>query len=137
MNELIVFPDVLHIARTGLLARLGEVGYAGVQVVETVPPEQTRPDRFVRLMRTGGARDDLVVDRAMLTIEAWARWPVESMALAQAARAVLNAMPGTVVAGVPVYNVVEFSGPAASPDPVSGTPRHTWTVEIAVRGTAA
>jgi hypothetical protein len=42
-------------------------------------------------------------------------------------------MAGTVVGTTVIYKVTEFSGPANSPDPISATPRHTWTVEVACR----
>lgn len=135
MGELVVFPDVVAVVKAAIEARLGEVaGMSGVPVVERVPAE--RPARFVRLLRTGGFVVDVVIDRAMLTVEAWAPSEQASAALASAVRAVINAMPGGVHGGVAVYRVVEFSGPANSPDPVSRTPRHTWTIEVAVRGSA-
>lgn len=134
-TELIVFPDVVSVVKSALDARLAELGVTGVPVVEKVPAEH--PARFVRLVRTGGASVWPVVDRAMITVEAWATSDKAADALAQAVRAVIKAMRGTVVAGIPVYTVVEFSGPANVPDPVSRRPRFTWTVEIGLRGSAA
>lgn len=135
-NELIVFPDAVAVIRSGLLARLPELGYPSTRVVEIVPTPRPS-DPFVRLMRTGGPGASLVIDRAMVTVETWAENPTDAADLAQAVRAVINAMPGTTIAGVPVYRVVEFSGPATTPDPISGTPRMSWTVEVSMRGNAA
>lgn len=137
VNELIVMPDPVAVVREAILDRLAEVdaAYSTVPVVEMVPA--TKPPRFVRLVRSGGVVDDLVVRRAMLTVEAWAPSDKESQRLAEAVSAVLLAMPGSAYLGVPIYRVVEFSGPANSPDPASRTPRHTWTVEVSLRGTAA
>lgn len=135
-NELIVMPDPVAVVRAAILDRIAEVdpAYSTVPVVEMVPA--TKPPRFVRIVRTGGVVVDRVVRRAMLTLEAWAPNDQQSQKLAEAVSAVLFALPGSTYLGVPVYRVVEFSGPANSPDPASRTPRHVWTVEVSLRGSA-
>lgn len=134
-NELIVFSDPVVTTCTAIAARLPELGYTGIPAVGEVP--DPRPERFVRVLRAGGARDGLVVDDALLLVEAWAESDYESARLAAAARAVVNAMQGSVIDGVTVYTVTELSGPTNLPDPVSAQSRHTWTVEISCRGAAA
>lgn len=133
-NELIVMPDPVVVLRAGVLARISEVSatYATLPVVEKVPNQ--RPATFVRIVRTGGVISSRVISRAMATVECWAPTDKQSGDLAEAVRAVINAMPGENYGGVAVYGVVEFSGPANSPDPQSRTPRHTWTVEVSLRG---
>lgn len=129
--EQIVFPDPV----AALVADLSIPGYADVPVVGRIP--NPRPSRFVRALRIGGPRRDIVADNAMLTIEAWAESDAQSALLAQATRAAVNALAGTVLGGAAVYEVTELSGPANLPDPDSSQSRHTWTVEIAMRGAAA
>jgi hypothetical protein len=46
-------------------------------------------------------------------------------------------MCGTVQSGVSVHYVAEIGGPQDLPDPVSETPRVTFTVQIQMRGSAA
>lgn len=131
---LVVMPNVVGTVRTALLAGLPALGYSTVPVVGKVP--DPRPTTFIRLIRTGGVTNWPVIDRAMLTIEAWdERSDAFADALAQAARAVVSDMRGGVFGGVTVYNVDEFSGPANVPDPESFTPRSRWTVEVSCRGT--
>lgn len=136
MNELVVFPDVVDVLRTALLARLPEVGQPAPVVVGKVPAQLPHDGRFVRILRTGGVSQDVVIDRAMVTVESWAPTDKASIDLAQAARAVVLATQGAVVSAVTVYSVVEFSGPANVPDPVSRSPRHTQTFEVCTRGSA-
>jgi hypothetical protein len=55
--------------------------------------------------------------------------------MAQLARAVLHDLLGTVVDGVLVCKVDEFSGPVNLPDPLSDQPRYTQTFSVALRAT--
>jgi len=132
--ETIVFADPVTVTIAALNAGLAGAGQPGVTAYGRVP--NPRPSKFVRVLRLGGPRRDLVTDAAMLTIEAWADNDPDSAALAQAARAVVNAMEGKVIAGTTVYTVTEFSGPGNLPDPDTTQSRHTWIVEVATRGLA-
>lgn len=132
--ELIVFPDPVEVVIAGLEARLGDAGYPGVPVSGWIP--SPRPSRFVRAMRVGGVAESLVIDGAFVVVEAWAESAKESADLAAAARAVVRAMAGQVVAGTTVYEVEENAGPANLPDPESNQARHTMTFVIGVRGRA-
>lgn len=134
MNELIVFADAVVVAIAALRERLPEVGY-DVPVEGRVPAP--RPARFVRVVRVGGVADGLVIDDALLVVEAWAESDYESARLGQAARAVVRAMPGETIGGVTVYTVGEMSGLANLPDPASQQSRHTFTIEVSCRGSAA
>jgi hypothetical protein len=135
VEELIVFPDPIPAIRSAWLDNRATLGYSTVGIYGAVP--DPRPSRFVRLLRTGGARQWPVIDNVMVTIEAWAESDAHAALLAQSVRAVVNAMQGTVVDTVTIYTVTEFSGPANVPDPVSNQPRHSWTVELACRGASA
>lgn len=130
MIETIVFPDAVTTAIAAVAPGLP----SGVVAYGRVP--DPRPARFVRILRIGGTRRDRFTDNATLTIEAWAATDQASATLANTVRAALNAAEGSVVAGAALYTVTELSGPANLPDPVSDQSRHTWTVQIALRGSA-
>lgn len=130
--ELVVFPDVVVATLAALTDRLPELGYTGVSAVGWIP--KPRPARFVRVLRVGGVADGLVVDDALVVVEAWAGSAYESSALAQACRAVVHGMAGQVIDGVTVYTVTESGGLANLPDPESDQSRHTFTVEVSCRG---
>lgn len=99
----------------------------------TVVPEK-RPERFVRTVRTGGFRRDLVTDQARLTFECWNVRKVDAQADVQVIRGALDGLRGRVLDGIKVHRVDEIAGPADSPDPDTRTPRYVMTFEIALRG---
>lgn len=105
----------------------------GVTVPVLGAVENPRPASFVTVQRTGGPRGDLITDAAQLTVECWAGTIEAAHDLAQQARALLHDLPGRTVAGVTVYRVDEFGGPAFLPDPDSATPRFTFTATVAAR----
>ena len=130
MTEPILFPDPIVVARTWLAPLVAPV---------TVGQKRTRdnaPAEFVQLVRTGGQRAGLVIDGAQITVTCWAATDIRSAELAAIVRAHLGAMTGEVVGAVTVYAVTETGGPYSIPDPDSGSPRHTFTVTVNVRGVA-
>lgn len=133
MSEVVVFPDAVALTLTYLASVLPEHGY-DVPTCQRVP--NPRPAVFVRVLRVGGPRLNLVVDAATLTVEAWAADDDDAMALAQLTRALLHAMAGTTVDGVAIYRVQEFAGPAMQPDAVSDQPRAVATYSVETRGAA-
>jgi len=124
--ELIVFGDTV--------ALVASVLAAGCDVPTGTRVPTDRPSTFIRVIRTGGPRSNLVTDAAQITVESWADTDGEAHDLAQLARAVLHALPGDVVDGVPVYRVEEFSGPADLPDPLSNQSRYSQTFAVHTRG---
>jgi hypothetical protein len=124
--EAIVFPDAVEIVCDELRDRLDDV-----HVGSMVPT--TRPTTFVRVMRVGGVRRNLVTDEATITVEAWAATEQAAHDLSQLCRAHLYAMPG----GGSVYRVTEIGGPAFLPDPDSDLPRFSFTAAVATVGAAA
>jgi hypothetical protein len=128
--ETIVFPDAVEIVCDHLRSELPDHGYTAIQVVSAVPT--TRPAMFVRVDRVGGVRRNLVTDEPTLTVETWAATDQAAHDLSQICRALLYAMPG----GGSVYRVTEFSGPARLPDPLSDSPRYSFTAAVAVVGAA-
>lgn len=131
----ILFPDVAAAVIGALNDQLDDFGFAAVPVRSRVP--NPRPSRFVLVFRTGGPRVNVVTDAAQLTIEAWAANDSDAHDLAQAARAILSGLEGTVTGGVTLYGIDEFSGPANLPDPESDQSRYTWTTSVNARGAAA
>lgn len=135
MPELIVFPDAVALAVTALTAALA-TARPDVEVHAQVPYPD-RPNRFVTIERAGGPRRNLVVDAAMLSIEAWSDGAADAQDIAQLCRAVMHSLPGTTVSGVSIYRADEAGGPVHQPDPESGHERYTFAIQIAARGTAA
>lgn len=133
MGELIVFPDPVITVMAGITERIAEVDTA-VPVTGWIP--HPRPAEFVRVLRSGGAVDGLVIDDAYVLVEAWAQSPARSAELAGHTRACVLAMAGTVVDGVTVYQVAENAGPVNLPDPESNQSRHTMTFVVSLRGRA-
>lgn len=134
--ERILFYDADYAVISAINDHLDELGFTGVRAYPAVPAN--RPARFVTVERTGGPRRNLVVDGAQITIDAWGRDRAEAHDLAQAARAIVNALEGTTtVDELTVYGVDEFSGPAFLPDPDTDQPRFRWTTSVNTRGAAA
>lgn len=130
-----MFPDAAAAVIGALNSQLPALGFTAVPVRSKVP--NPRPSRFVLVFRTGGPRANIVTDAAQVTIEAWAASDADAHDLAQAARAVVNSLEGTVAGGVTVYGIEEFAGPGYLPDPESDQSRYTWTTSVHVRGAAA
>lgn len=124
----ILFPDVASLV-------LNAVGDAmSVDKYDTPPADRDGTETFLLARRVGGPSRDVVVDDATITLEAWG--PTRDVAhdLLQEARALLHALAGTTVDGVPIYRVDEFAGPAWLPDPDSSHPRWTLTAVVSARG---
>ena len=91
------------------------------------------PDRFVRLILTGGpGRHDRVLHSAQVTVASYAPTTAGAVALALAVDDVLRAAPA---APVPIVRV-SGSSPAESPDPDTASARATATYQITTRLTA-
>lgn len=134
MSEVIVFPDAEALIVSYLnaeLAGLGESARASTKV------PKTKPGSFVRVLRTGGVAD-FVIDRAQLTVEAWAVDAPTAMSLMQVVRGLMHAVDRVTYDGrtYQLYEPQEFSGPANRPDPDSGWERYTETFSVGIRGTA-
>lgn len=127
IHEPILFPDAAALA----------IGYLDDKLAEPVHSDIPNPrlDTFVTIRRSGGVRETAVSDAAQLQVECWGASKSAAHDLAQVARAHLLSLGGRVVAGVQVYRVVEFGGPAELPD-LSGQPRFVFTLSMSVRGTA-
>lgn len=129
MAEVIVFRDAVQVILDWLGTALPAHGETA-QLHKNIPI--TRPARFVRALRTGGPRHNMVVDAAQVTVECWADTDAEAQDLAQLVRGVINAMPLDRVC----YRIDEVGGPADLPDPDSNQSRTTWSVLVYLRGAA-
>jgi hypothetical protein len=137
--EVIVFPDATELFADHLRVELDERGYPDLHVGTRIP--NPRPVEFVRVIRTGGTRRNLVVDETQLTVECWAGSEQVAQDMAQLARAVIAAARGDVLDGVPIYRVDDVTGPGAlpsgpvyTPDPISQQPRFSFSMLVACRG---
>lgn len=133
MADTILFPDATLAAITCLSGALDD--RASPAIVRSRVPNP-RPDLFVTVRRIGGVQRNLVVDQAMLSVEAWATLDEDAHDLAQLCRGILNAAEGTAHSGTLIYRCDEIGGPALLPDPDSDQPRYVATYLIATRGLA-
>lgn len=116
------FVDVEAKVRTFLEGRITPKVYSKVPA--------SRPASFVRAWRTGGAALNRVLDRPMITVQAWAADDEAAFTLAeQCRRALLDAADAMTL----VRGVEEVTGPYFDPDPSTGVDRYTFTVQLQVR----
>lgn len=132
--ELIAFPDMEAVMVAHLTARLVARGDT-VLVATNVP--SVRPDRLVKVSRTGGVQRWLVRDAAQMTFECWDVNDVAASSLCRIVRAEVSAMAREdTVQGVIVYSYEELSGPTFFPDPDTRLPRYQFSAALDVRGAA-
>lgn len=110
------------------------IGALDVDAPVSVEVPNPRPERFVRIFRTGGTVPNPIMDRAQVTVECWASTTVQAAALAAQVRARLHALQGTASDGVWIARVAEMGGPQNLPDPTTDQPRYTFTVQADLRG---
>jgi hypothetical protein len=137
--EVILFPDVSALYADYLTDELADRGHTW-PVGTTIP--NPRPATFVRLLRTGGIRRNIVVDETQLTVETWAEREEEAHDMSQLVRGIIYATRGLVIAGETIYNIGDITGPGSLPsglvfrqDALSAQARFSFTLLIAVRGT--
>lgn len=128
------FPDAVAVVNTYLRAALVAAGRPAA-VTGTVP--NPIPAELVAVSRTGGPKVSPVVDGSQITVDCWSTTPTAAMSLAELARQLIDHAQGTVQSGVPIHRVVDIGGPNDLPDPVSGKPRASFTVQVQIRGVAA
>lgn len=118
------FPDMPKVLRDFLQVQLGE----DLPVRTRVP--SPRPAAFIRVWRTGGAARNRVLDEPLMTVESWAEDDTTAALNADRAReAILDH-----VSEIPYVRGIDFrAGPYDDPDPVSDSPRSTFTFELRVR----
>lgn len=132
--ELIAFPDIEAVVVQHLRARLA--GRGDTAHVSTVIPAK-RPERLVKVQRTGGPQRSMTVDAPQVTVQCWAPNEVAASDLATLVHAVVAAMPREdSISGAVIYSYVDTSGPMFFPDLESQIPRYQFTGQLLVRGKA-
>jgi hypothetical protein len=126
MTQLLIFPDVEALAVQALNADF-VTRMPGVKWSTKVP--NPRPDKFGRLMRSGGPRETLITENASLIVEGWAAQEADAIAILNLARAILFEQDGTL------FGVTETGGPTNLPDPTTSQVRYTALLGVRVRGT--
>lgn len=134
MTSLLVFPDAEQITTDYLRAGITAVsGYSGV--VGHIRLPSPLPDRFFQVRRIGGVRDSIVADNPRLDLFSWGNSDTDAHDMAQLLRSLMYAMRGSTHEGTFVYNVTEFAGIQAIPDPDTGRSRYLQSFEVRLRGT--
>lgn len=95
-----------------------------------------KPGDCVRVTRTGGVINDLVIGTPQMTFESYADTSVRAERIALLTGAYVAAMAHTTQSGVPVYDVRPMSGIASLPDPNTSRARYTQTFAIGMRASA-
>lgn len=102
-----------------------------VRVKAGVDIPNPRPDEYVQVSRVGGT-SGTVADRPMVQVIVWGPSWTAAHDLAALVKRRMHAVRSLF--DVPVYRVGEVGGLSRSPDPVSGSPRYQFTVELNLRG---
>ncbi len=131
--ETVAFPDVEAIVVAHLKQELTARG--DTAAVSTGIPA-SRPPRLVRVGRTGGAQRDAVTDMPQVLIECWDTRTNTASGLARLVRSLIQALPVNATYGGQVRHVSEFGGLTFYPDPLSGSPRYQFAVQLNIRGNA-
>lgn len=114
--------DVLPPLEQALVALLKSL--TGAQVGTKVP--QSRPDRFIRLSRTGGASSNRAQSAPTVLVECWGADEGKAWALCASVLPVLRAhRDGADLDGVVVCDA-SVTEPVNYPDSATGTPRYQF-----------
>lgn len=138
MPETIIFPDCVAVCRAYLTAALAEAGDTETHVGARV----NRAARQATLRLVDAEVRNMVIQRSTIVIEIrTGDQPTaqeEAQDLGQLLHGLLFAMKGTTQAGARIYTVEDTSvqGLTDDPDPLTGRPRYTFAVVIAMRGGA-
>lgn len=93
-------------------------------------------NRFIKVLRTGGPRSELV-DSPQMTIEVYDEWEDAAEQYADTVRGWIHALAGTVRDGVNCKNVRDSGGLGKlHDDRTPGLTRFTFMVSLDLRGTA-
>ena len=128
---MIVDPDVEHLLINYLNTALPDHGCT-IPVADRVPPGGGDIPA-ITLVRTGGARRDLVTDEAQITVDARDVDNAAAITALILVRALLNDLWGQALAGHQVYTVRELTGPYSNPTTTSELSRYTQSFLVAVR----
>lgn len=129
--ESAIFPDAEALLSSYLQSQLPAL-VGSVHVGTEVPNPRNDDEGFVRLIRTGGPRMNLVADSPQITLEAWAYSADRAYEIMKYARALVHALEGSSYNDTAFYRLSEFTGPQYQPE--NDIPRYAWTFIIGVRG---
>ena len=131
--EFIVAPDIEVAAIAELNAHLPFFG--GPSTVVSTSVISPLPDRFIRVLVTGGTQRDMVTDAPTITVECWTKREGDSERLAAWSRAILEAAGRNgLMGGVVCYAVATLSRPQNLPHPtITDRFRYTFTVSADLR----
>lgn len=104
------------------------------RVTASVKVDYPHEAEFVQVTRVGGTAGQ-ITDRPMVTFFVWGATDTAAHDLAALVRRRVHSL--TRLADVPVYRVGEVGGLARAPDPVDGSSRYQFTVELRLRGSYA
>jgi len=131
--EVIAFPDIEAICGPHLESELASRSIVA-RVGTKIP--SPRPDRFVKVTRTGGAQKNIKVDSPQVTFECWDADEPSASNLARVSRALVGAMSGQIIGGATIIGCTEFSGPKSFPDPDTSQSRYQFSVYLDIAGQA-
>ena len=104
------------------------------RVDSAVDIPKPRPPEFVQVSRVGGTAGE-IADRPMVTFFCWAESWGAAHDLAALTKRRMHSL--TRLEELPVYRVREVGGLSRAPDPVDGSPRYQFTLELRLRGKQA
>lgn len=136
MTDVIVFPDAVALVIAHLKTQFATRSVTA-EFGTRLPTPLDGHLPFVRVFRTGGLAEQRVIDKAQLTIEAYAEDTATAHDVAQLVRGLMHAMVGMALTGTAVTGVTEFSGPQDFPDPLTNKPRYSFTVQVGMKGSTA
>lgn len=129
---MVIFADI----ETALADHLaGELAERDVNVPVVIGVPAQRPTRFVRLVRVGGTRSNLITDRPRVVAECWDTTGTGAADLAALVRALITGLAPGYVSDIWVDKVIDM-GISFSPDPDTNLPRYLVPAELHVTGTA-
>jgi hypothetical protein len=109
---MIVDPDAEHILIDYFATALPAHGFPDVAVGDRFP--QTGIES-VTIIRTGGARRDIVTDQPQISVDVRAERNSRAVEIIGTVRALMNDLWGTALDGFMIYKVSELSGPYSNP----------------------
>lgn len=135
MSEALTAPDVIELVIALFESSLPvPSGSLPIPVTRAVP--NPRPARHVTVRQSPGAgrpRGNPTVERTMVIVEAWGDRHEWASDTARDAHALIHSARGVVLGATQIYGVDDVSAPGDLPDPLSGQPRVTFTVQLTVR----
>ncbi|MCC3333591.1 hypothetical protein [Nocardia abscessus] len=126
----VTFPDIVITLADYLASALAARGVTDPVVAEVPDP---RPDRFVRVVRIGGPRTNLITDTPRIVAECWDTSGAGAAELASVTRALIVAAAPGYLGSAWVGKAID-RGVSYSPDPDTGTPRYLITAELVMNG---